>query len=135
VNDVIGKYATELADINCPKCGSTNRINTKGITVPEWSCKECGYSPDWETLYSKETDVYPCSCCGKDISEDTSTVMHCRNCSIEAQKREKMRRNQCCPHCEEMLSVDDLREIKESRRKARRDYEKLEEEETDGDAE
>lgn len=123
MNDVIGKYATELADIECPECGTENRINTKGIELPEWSCKECGYSPDWENLFSDETDGYPCNWCGKDISDDNSTVIHCRSCSREAQKREKMRRNQCCPHCGEMLSADDLRKIKEARSEAKKKYE------------
>jgi len=121
MNDVIGKYATELADIECPECGTENRINTTGIECPYWSCKECGYSPDWEDLYSRD-DYYPCNWCGKDISDDHRTVVKCRDCTREGQKRAKMKRNQCCPHCGEMLSANDLRKIKEARRKARQKY-------------
>lgn len=123
MNDVVGKYATEIADIECPECNTENQINTTGISMPEWSCKKCGFNPDWETLLSEDTDAYPCNWCGKDISDDNSTVILCRSCSREAQKREKMERDQCCPHCGEILSADDLRKIKEARRKARKKYE------------
>lgn len=125
MNDVVGKYATELADIECPECGAENRINTEGIELPEWSCKECGYTPDWQ-LMKREADGYPCTWCGKDISDDHRTVTKCRNCSKEARKREKMRQNQCCPHWGEMLSADDLRKIKKARSEARKKYENKE---------
>jgi DNA-directed RNA polymerase subunit RPC12/RpoP len=62
VTSTVGKYATEIAVINCPKCGTEKEIVAEDYA--EWTCRECGYEPDYSDHGNGEDEVYRCIWCG-----------------------------------------------------------------------
>jgi len=128
VTSTVGKYATELAVINCPECGIENEIVAEDFA--DWSCNGCGYEPDWSDHGNGEDEVYRCIWCG-----DSDTIVSlCKSCTREAQERAKLRRKQCCPHCDERISADDLREINQARREVKEKLADVREKSDEGDA-
>lgn len=117
MESTVGKYPTEIAVISCPECGAKNEIIDR--IFPEWSCRECEYEPDWSDHGNGEDEIFRCTWCAKSIEDNTGVVHMCRSCTRQSQQRAKLERSQCCPHCQERLTADDLRKIKEARREAR----------------
>ena len=114
---VLSRYLTEVVDIDCPQCGAENRISAE--SYEPWECGECGFEPEWNT---QSRDEWYCDWCGKDITEiaGKEVLTKCKDCMRVSQKLQKIRSKQCCPHCDERLTADDLREIKEARREAKK---------------
>lgn len=117
MSSTIGKYATEIAVIECPDCGEENQIVAERGS--DWSCRNCGFEPEWTE------DVRECLWCSKNIEGETGLVALCLECSREAQRRQKLKESQCCPHCNNRLTADDLRKIKDARQKARERMEEV----------